>query len=273
MGTQGRFGYILSGKMYLMHVQYDAYVLWEFLLNDLYILLKHFTIEQLKEKFQQIKIVDKTPTPEAIEQCKYFTNLDVSYKRTSDWYCLLYECQKSFIYLLEAGYIINTDHKYGYVIVFDFDKNILVDLTEYDQPPQRPTVMSIENIFNCTNPPTQTYTEIIENLHNSFEIYCQLKDKLISFHKLFLENKKLSENLLCQMQEIYTFDKYTKILYGNDTTYKDKDKHPPIYIYDSAIKSIAFVDSSICNKIQDLHYNYQNQIHKYQWEPLTKSEC
>jgi hypothetical protein len=110
MGTQGKFGYIISGKMYLMHVQYDANMLWDLLIRDLFILLSHFSVNELKEKFQQIIIVETEtePTPTDIEKCKYFTNLSVSYRSTSDWYCLLYECQKSFIYLLEAGYIINT---------------------------------------------------------------------------------------------------------------------------------------------------------------------
>ena len=42
MGTKGAFGYIIGRKKRLMQVKNDADLLWQVLVREIYILMKHF---------------------------------------------------------------------------------------------------------------------------------------------------------------------------------------------------------------------------------------
>lgn len=54
MGTQGVFGYVIDGKRFLMHVQYDADMLWGLLLRELYILMKHYGYNIIPNDFYSL---------------------------------------------------------------------------------------------------------------------------------------------------------------------------------------------------------------------------
>ena len=46
MGTKGSFGYKIGKKIRLMRVNYDADLLWQILVREIYVLIKHYkTIE------------------------------------------------------------------------------------------------------------------------------------------------------------------------------------------------------------------------------------
>jgi len=168
MGIKGTFGYIISKQKYLTHVQYDADLLFDILIRELFILMnKYGSIEALQIAFEKIKIIDfesDEPTSEDIENCKYFTDLNVSYKSTNDWYCLLRGCQSSFINLIEAGYINNQSDEYGFVVILDFDKKVLVSSGDFDYKS-----ISIEEIMTLEDMPTKTYDEIICELKERYE--------------------------------------------------------------------------------------------------------
>ena len=123
MTTIGTFGYVIGRKKRLMHVQNDAELLWQILVREIYILIKHFgSKELLQAAFEKIKVVKSEPKQEDIEKCKMFTNLEI-FGNDYDWPKLLHYCQGSFINLLEAGFILKQDiDEMGYIFILDFNK-------------------------------------------------------------------------------------------------------------------------------------------------------
>lgn len=180
MGTQGSFGYKIGRKIRLMHVQYDADMLWQILVREIYVLMKHYgSIEALLQAFKNLKEAKNKPTPEAIEKCKVFTDLQVSYQTTTDWYCLTRNCQHSFINILESGYFLNNGENSGLVFILDFNTNSVrfygVDyekkITEYEKA-------TIDEIMEFEDMPTKTYTEIVAEMRERFEKYSENLEKV-----------------------------------------------------------------------------------------------
>jgi hypothetical protein len=69
MGTQGSFGYKIGRKIRLMHVQYDADMLWQTCVREIFILMKHFgSINLLCEAFEKLQEANKL-----IEDLKVFS--------------------------------------------------------------------------------------------------------------------------------------------------------------------------------------------------------
>jgi hypothetical protein len=55
MGAQGSFGYKIGRKVRLMQVQRDADLLWQILVREIYVLIKHYgTIEALRQAFEEL---------------------------------------------------------------------------------------------------------------------------------------------------------------------------------------------------------------------------
>ena len=167
MGTQGIFGYIIGKKKRLMHVQYDANLLWQIGVREIFILMKHYgNKELLKSEFEKIKSIKEEnpnkPKDLDIEKCKMFTDLEVSYKSTSDWYCLLRYCQSSFINVLEAGYILNTKEKNGYSLILDLNKySVTFSILDYDNTKKILNTATIEEIMEFDEMPTKSLTEVL----------------------------------------------------------------------------------------------------------------
>ena len=68
MGTQGVFGYIIGRKKRIIHVQYDADLLWQILVREIYVLMKHYgSKEALQTAFENIKQAKNSPTPDNVE--------------------------------------------------------------------------------------------------------------------------------------------------------------------------------------------------------------
>jgi hypothetical protein len=167
MGTQGTFGYIIGKKKRLMHVQYDANLLWQIGVREIFILMKHYgNKELLKTEFEKIKSLKEEAQPKPkesdIEKCKMFTDLEVSYKNTNDWYCLLRYCQSSFINILEAGYILNTKEKNGYALILDLNKySVTFSNINYDNSKEILNTATIEEIMEFDEMPTKSLTEVL----------------------------------------------------------------------------------------------------------------
>lgn len=173
MGTQGSFGYKIGRKIRLMHVQYDADLLWQILVREIYVLMKHYgSIELLQEAFTNLLEAKNKPKSGAIEKCKVFTDLEVSEKNTSDWYCLTRNCQHSFINILESGYFLNNGQNSGLVLILDFNTNSVkfygVDYekkyTEYEKA-------TIDEIMEFEDMPSKSYTEIVTEMRERFNKY------------------------------------------------------------------------------------------------------
>ena len=73
MGTQGSFGYKIGRKIRLMHVQFDADLLWRICVREIYVLMKYYgSIESLRIAFVNLLEAKNKPKSEAIEKCKVF---------------------------------------------------------------------------------------------------------------------------------------------------------------------------------------------------------
>jgi len=188
MGTKGAFGYKIGRKLRLMHVQFDADLLWQICVREIYLLIKHYgSLESLKEIFENLIITKNKPSKEAIEKCKLFTDLKVSNRNTNDWYCLLRNCQHSFINILETGYFLNDGDDSGLVFVLDFNKSeakfyfkdLEKNVTEYE-------TATIEEIMIFEEMPVKSLTEIMSEYKERFNKY------YINLQKIQSEKNKIN---------------------------------------------------------------------------------
>ena len=173
MVTSGTFGYIIGKKKRMMYVHNDADLLWQILVREIYVLMKHYgSKEEMLKAFEGIKTTKNKPKPSDIEKQKVFTDLNVSNKSENDWYCLLRHCQSSFINILEAGYIINQKDEYGRVFLLDFNKGSVIYYGKnYDGTTTNFDSAKIEEIIVFDDMPTKTLTEIVSEMKDRFEKY------------------------------------------------------------------------------------------------------
>ena len=195
MVTQGVFGYILGKKKRITHVQNDADLLWQILVREIYILMKHFgSKESLKEAFEKIKPVKGKPKQIDIEKCKVFTDLEGSNKSNKsksleEWSCILKWCQSSYINLLESGYIINQKEEYGLIFILDLNN---YSVRYYDKKQNNNInildTATIEEIMEFDDMPKKSYTEIVYEMNANYKIwnqkYSKVNDELEKLNKL-----------------------------------------------------------------------------------------
>ena len=211
MGTHGLYGYILNGLYYLMYVHYDGNMLMSIMKRESYIILQHYgSIEKVKEQFFKIKWKTNTikPTKKEIEILKPWTNLEIDYKSTNSWYCLLCRCQKSLIHTLESGYIllyelennkptsIKPDY-FGFLCWWNLDTNTI----EFYNGNQLLEKMYPDELINLRqkNFPIKTYNSIVSNFYNHYEKNCI---KIIKLNKLLENIKKTELNKLDELDEL-----------------------------------------------------------------------
>jgi hypothetical protein len=180
MGTQGSFGYKIGRKVRLMHVQYDADMLWQTCVREIFVLMKHYgSIDLLREAFENLQEAKNKPKPEAIEKCKPYTDLTVSYQNTEDWYCLTRNCQHSYINILDSGYFLNNGEKLGLIFLLDFNTNSVryygVDWEKKEEEYEKAT---IDEIMEFDDMPTKSYTEIITDTRERAEKYFEKLKKV-----------------------------------------------------------------------------------------------
>lgn len=78
MVTKGAFGYIIGKKKRLMPVNDDADLLWQLLVREIYVLMKHFkTKEDLQKAFEAIVVAKNKPNFGQTQQCRCFTDLKI----------------------------------------------------------------------------------------------------------------------------------------------------------------------------------------------------
>ena len=100
MITKGAFGYVIGKKKRLMCVNDDADLLWQILIREIYVLIKHYkTVDELQKAFEKIVVAKNKPNSVSIEQCKCFSDENES-KDNDNWSTLLRYCQSSFINIL-----------------------------------------------------------------------------------------------------------------------------------------------------------------------------
>jgi hypothetical protein len=193
MGTQGVFGYIIGRKKRIIHVQYDADLLWQILVREIYVLMKHYgSKEALQTEFEKIKTIKGVPKKEDIEKYKIFKEFE---NENDEWSTLLRYCQSSFINILEAGYIINQKEEYGECFMLDFNKgSVSFYGKKHDKKDEIIETATIEEIMEFDDMPTKTYTEIVSEMNERFIIwydkFSKVKDELDKLDTLKKEAKR-----------------------------------------------------------------------------------
>lgn len=127
MGTRGTIAVRVNGETKGAYNHWDSYYsgLGEEMLAYAKTLsnpIARADAKALAEKWAPVP--DREPNAEEIERCKDFTDLSVSSRSTSDWYCLLRNTQGNLPLSLKAGLYEPFpvgDEEYSYVI--DFDAN------------------------------------------------------------------------------------------------------------------------------------------------------
>ena len=172
MGTKGAFGYIIGRKKRIMRVQYDADLLWQILVREIYILMKHFnTKEALQEAFEKIKTTKTPPKKSDIHKYKMFSNTEDN-NNNNEWHSLLHYCQSSYINILEAGIIINEPNDEGIIFMLDFNKGCVIYYNkEFNGTIQELGSATIEEIMEFEEMPTKTYTEIVGEMKEQHNAY------------------------------------------------------------------------------------------------------
>jgi hypothetical protein len=174
MSSQGVFGYIIGRKKRMMRVSHDADLLWQILVREIYVLMKHYgSKELLTEAFEKIKPVpNMSPKKSDIEKYRIFTDLSSSEEVNTEWYTLLEYCQSSYINILESGYIVNQKDDIGIVVMLDLNKFTLryynKDLTGKTK---EIITTSIEEIMSFDEMPKKTYEQIVCEMRERFEIF------------------------------------------------------------------------------------------------------
>lgn len=210
MGTQGSFGYKIGRKIRLMHVQYDADLLWQILVREIYVLMKHYgSIELLQEAFTNLLEAKNKPKAGAIEKCKIFTDLEVSERNTSDWYCLTRNCQHSFINILESGYFLNNGQKSGLVLILDFNTNSVEFYgVDYEKKHTEYEKATIDEIMEFEDMPSKSYTEIVTEMRERFNKYDNNLNKIdleiIQINNIIKKARELGgdENVIYKAKKI-----------------------------------------------------------------------
>lgn len=187
MRNRGSFGYKIGRKTRLMKVQYDADMLWQTCVREIYVLMKHFgSVDLLKEAFENLKDAKNKPSDEAIEKCLPYTDFttytdftktnEYKDKDNDDWYTLTRNCQHSYINILDSGYFLNNGEKLGLIFLLDLNTNsVRFYSVDHNKNEKEIDSATIDEIMEFDDMPTKTYTEIIEDTRERAQ---QFYDKL-----------------------------------------------------------------------------------------------
>ena len=197
MVTKGAFGYIIGKKKRIMPVNDDADLLWQILVREIYVLMKHYkTKEDLQKAFESIVVAKNKPNFGQIQQCKCFTDFDNSDDDDWNWSSLLRYCQSSFINVLESGYILNEkNHVYGHLFLLDFNKGELSFFyKDCDGKDKEIDSAKIEEIMDFEDMPSKSYTEIVREMRERFLIFYEnitkVRNEIEKLNKLLTESKR-----------------------------------------------------------------------------------
>jgi hypothetical protein len=196
MVTKGAFGYIIGKKKRIMLVNDDADLLWQLLVREIYVLMKHFkTKEDLQKAFEAIIVAKNNPNFGQIQQCKCFTDFDNS-DDDWNWTSLLRYCQSSFINVLECGYILNEKHGvYGHIFLLDFNKGeVSFFYKDCDGKDKEIDSAKIEEIMEFDVMPSKSYTEIVAEMRDRFAVFYEnitkVTNEIEKLNKLLAESKR-----------------------------------------------------------------------------------
>ena len=196
MVTKGAFGYIIGKKKRLMPVNDDADLLWQILVREIFVLMKHFvTKEDLQKAFEAIVVAKNKPNFGQIQHCKCFTDFDNS-DDDWNWSSLLRYCQSSLINVLECGYILNEKKDlYGHIFLLDFNKGeVSFFYKDCDGKDKQIDSAKIEEIMEFDDMPSKSYTEIVSEMRERFAVFYEnitkVRTEIEKLNKLLAESKR-----------------------------------------------------------------------------------
>ena len=196
MVTKGAFGYIIGKKKRIMPVNDDADLLWQILVREIYVLMKHYkTKEDLQKAFEAIIVAKNNPNFGQIQQCKCFTDFDNS-DDDWKWNSLLRYCQSSFINVLESSYILNEKNDlYGHIFLLDFNKGeVSFFYKDCDGKDKEIDSAKIEEIMDFEDMPSKSYTEIVNEMRERFAVFYEnitkVRTEIEKLNKLLAESKR-----------------------------------------------------------------------------------
>lgn len=239
MISKGAFGYIIGNKKRIMDVDKDADLLWQILVREIYVLMKHFqSKENLLEAFNKIKTTKCNPKQIDKEKFNLFTNLESS---NTDWTTILYYCQASYINILESGYIVqqnkNNKNNNEKIFVIDFNKDkVLYYSKDLDGKTKIIETASLEEIMNYEEMPTKSYSVIIEEMYTKFtdfyEKYSKIEQELQNLDKL----KIIAKN----QNAINIEEKLNKLI--DDMNWEKKKLHKSRKVFYDRLKSLDLIE-------------------------------
>ena len=197
MVTKGAFGYIIGKKKRIMPVNDDADLLWQILVREIYVLMKHYVNkEDLQKAFEAIVVAKNKPNFGQTQQCKCFTDFDNSDDDDWNWPSLLRYCQSSFINVLESGHILNEKHGvYGHIFILDFNKGeASFFYKDCEGKDKEIDSAKIEEIMDFEEMPSKSYTEIVSEMRDRFagfyENITKVRTEIEKLNKLLAESKR-----------------------------------------------------------------------------------
>jgi hypothetical protein len=197
MVTKGAFGYIIGKKKRLMPVNDDSDLLWQILVREIYVLMKHYkTKEDLQKAFEAIVVAKNKPNFGQTQQCKCFTDFENSDDDDWNWSALLRYCQSSFINILESGHILNEKHGvYGHIFLLDFNKGeVSFFYKDCDGKDKEIDSAKIEEIMDFEDMPLKSYTEIVAEMRKRFAVFYEnitkVRTEIEKLNKLWAESKR-----------------------------------------------------------------------------------
>lgn len=201
MINQGSFGYKIGRKTRLMNVQYDADILWQTCVREIFILMKHFgSIELLREAFENIREVKHKHklTSDAINKCSPYSDLRLSNKKIDEWTSLTKNCQHSFINILDSGYFLNNGEKVGFIFILDFNTYSVRFYYIDNNKEKEYEKATIDEIMNFEDMPIKSYIEIIRETKERYDtFYKKLKcidDEIDKINIIINKAKELGED-------------------------------------------------------------------------------
>ena len=238
MVTKGMFGYVIGKKKRLMSVNDDADLLWQILVREIYVLMKHFkSKEELQKEFEKIVVVKNKPKQEQIDKCKCFA--DFERNELEEWDCLLRYCQSSFINIIETGYIINekNDNENGHIFLLDFNKGeVIYYYKELEGKINELDKAKLEEIMDFEEMPSKSYTEIVTDMKERFNIY---NNNFLKIEKELNNLKKLKENSKKQ-GAVNIEEKVDKLIYDMDWEKKILNKGRRVFYY--RLKALELIE-------------------------------
>jgi hypothetical protein len=219
----------------MIHVQYDSDLLWQILVREIYILMKHYgTKEALQTEFEKIKTIKGVPKKEDIEKYKMFKDYD---NENDDWNNLLRHCQSSFINILEAGYVINQKEEYGQCFMLDFNKGSVSFYGKRNgNKDELLETATIEEIMEFEDMPKKTYAEIVSEMNERFIIwydkFVKVKDEL---NKLDILKKEAKRQGAANIE-----DKVDKLIY--DINFQKKELNRTRRVFYHRLKALDLIE-------------------------------